>query len=139
MVDVRRGAIQRDVLARGCMSRSTFENLTSKWSGLVLLALHDDDLRFNALRRRVEGVSEKMLSQTLQLLERDGMINREVISTAPPGVEYSLTRLGEQVADALRSFADVLEANADDVRKARKDYDVEHGGSAAERTRRRPA
>src|SRR5690606_567080 len=77
-----------------------------------LLALGEGGYRFNALRRRVEGVSEKMLSQTLQALERDGMVTRDVVTTIPPRVEYGLTPLGEQVAARLRALADLLEAEA---------------------------
>ena len=100
------------VFARGCTSRAAFEVVTGKWSSLALLALGEGSYRFNALRRRVEGVSEKMLSQTLQALERDGMVAREVVTTIPPRVEYSLTPLGVQVAERLRALADLLEATA---------------------------
>ncbi|MFI6423819.1 winged helix-turn-helix transcriptional regulator [Promicromonospora sp. NPDC050880] len=101
-----------DVFARGCTSRAAFEVVTSKWASLALIALGEGRYRFNALRRRVEGVSEKMLSQTLQALERDGMVTREVVTTIPPRVEYGLTPLGEQVAQRLRALADLLEATA---------------------------
>lgn len=111
-----------DVLARGCLSRAAFEVVTSKWSSLALLALGEGGLRFNALRRRVEGVSEKMLSQTLQALERDGMVVRHVVTTIPPRVEYSLTPLGERVAASLRGLADLLEASTDAVSAAREAY-----------------
>src|ERR1700709_1551580 len=97
------------VFARRCTSRATLEDIGSKWGILALLALGEGDYRFNALRRRVEGVSEKMLSQTLQTLERDGLISRDVQATIPPRVEYSLTPLGAQVAGKLRDLADLLE------------------------------
>lgn len=114
----------RDVLARGCMSRSALEDLTSKWAALVLIALTEQPYRFNELRRRVEGVSERMLSRTLQSVERDGMITRSVLTTIPPRVEYSLTPLGERVAAQFRVLADVLEETADQVRTARAQYDA---------------
>lgn len=98
-----------DVFARGCTSRAAFEVVTAKWASLALLALGEGGYRFNALRRRVEGVSEKMLSQTLQTLERDGMVTREVVTTIPPRVEYGLTPLGERVAENLRNLADLLQ------------------------------
>ncbi|GAA4709656.1 winged helix-turn-helix transcriptional regulator [Promicromonospora umidemergens] len=101
-----------DVFARGCTSRAAFEVVTSKWASLALLALGEGGYRFNALRRRVEGVSEKMLSQTLQALERDGMVARDVVTTIPPRVEYSLTPLGERVTQKLRALADLLEETA---------------------------
>ncbi|GAB4085210.1 hypothetical protein GCM10028784_18400 [Myceligenerans cantabricum] len=105
-------ALVTDVFARGCTSRASFEIVTAKWSSLALLALAEGGYRFNALRRRVEGVSEKMLSQTLQALERDGMVTRDVVTTIPPRVEYGLTPLGTQVGEKLRALADLLEDTA---------------------------
>jgi DNA-binding HxlR family transcriptional regulator len=113
-----------DVFARGCLSRATLEDVASKWGILALLALDEGDYRFNALRRRVEGVSEKMLSQTLQTLERDGLVTREVHSTIPPRVEYSLTALGSEVARRMRDLADLLEASTTAVDAARIAYDA---------------
>jgi DNA-binding HxlR family transcriptional regulator len=113
-----------DVFARGCASRATLEDVASKWGILALLALEEGDYRFNALRRKVEGVSEKMLSQTLQTLERDGLVTRAVHSTIPPRVEYSLTRLGSDVARRMRELADLIEASVDEVTAAREAYDT---------------
>ncbi|SMQ58995.1 transcriptional regulator, HxlR family [Agreia sp. VKM Ac-1783] len=111
------------VFARACMSRAALEDVSTKWSSLALLALGEGDFRFNALRRKVEGVSEKMLSQTLQTLERDGMVTREVHSTIPPRVEYSLTDLGALVAENLRTLADLLETSALEIGTSRATYD----------------
>lgn len=111
-----------DVFARGCTSRAAFEDVTSRWASLALLALGESSYRFNALRRRVEGVSEKMLAQTLQSLERDGMVTRDVITAIPPRVEYALTPLGARVAASLRDLADLLEASVADVDAARATY-----------------
>lgn len=113
-----------DVFARDCLSRKTLEDLAGKWGILALLALGENDHRFNALRRRVDGVSEKMLSQTLQLLERDGMVLREVHTTIPPRVAYSLTALGQEVAERLRALADLLEESVSQVSAARGRYDL---------------
>jgi DNA-binding HxlR family transcriptional regulator len=112
-----------DVFARGCASRTALEGVTTKWASLALLALGEGRYRFNALRRRVEGVSEKMLAQTLHALERDGMVVREVVSTIPPRVEYSLTPLGSEVAAHLRGLADLLEQSAEDIAVSRDAYD----------------
>ena len=112
-----------DVFAHDCTSRSTMEHVAGKWGVLVLLALGEGDFRFNALRRLVEGVSEKMLSQTLHTLERDGMLTRTVESAIPPRVQYSLTVLGVEVAQLLRGLADLLEASVDQVGTARVRYD----------------
>jgi len=117
-------ALVVDVFARNCTSRATLEDVAGKWGILALLALGDGDYRFNALRRKVDGVSEKMLSQTLQTLERDGMLTRQVLSTIPPRVEYSLTSLGGQVAESLRGLAALLEASVDEVTTARTSYDA---------------
>jgi DNA-binding HxlR family transcriptional regulator len=108
-----------DVFARDCTSRRAFEDVTAKWASLALIALGEGGYRFNALRRRVDGVSEKMLSQTLQSLERDGMVVREVVTAIPPRVEYTLTPLGARVAERLRGLADLLEASAAEVDHAR--------------------
>ncbi|MGI5521329.1 winged helix-turn-helix transcriptional regulator [Micromonospora sp. CA-259024] len=109
-----------DVFARGCTSRAAFEDVTSKWASLVLLALGEGRYRFNALRRRIDGVSERMLSQTLQTLERDGMLTREVLTAIPPRVEYSLTPLGARVAEKLRGLADLLEDSVPELQTARE-------------------
>lgn len=111
-----------DVFARDCTSRAAFEAVTAKWASLALLALGEGGYRFNALRRRVDGVSEKMLSQTLQSLERDGLLTREVVTSIPPRVEYSLTPLGTRVAERLRALADVLQESTGLVEAARSAY-----------------
>ncbi|GEK43558.1 winged helix-turn-helix transcriptional regulator [Acinetobacter johnsonii] len=87
------------VLSTECPSREILEHLTSKWSVLVLRCLSDGVHRFSELKRRIEGVSEKMLSQTLKTLEHDGFILRTVYPVVPPKVEYQLTILGSQAAE----------------------------------------
>ena len=111
-----------NVFARACTSRAAFEDVTGKWASLALIALGEGTHRFGELRRRVEGVSEKMLSQALQSLERDGMVTRTVVTPIPPRVEYSLTPLGARVAHQLRALADVLEETAPNVTLARDAY-----------------
>ena len=98
-----------DVFARGCTSRDVLAHVAGKWAVLALLALDEGGYRFNALRRRVEGVSEKMLAQTLQTLERDGLVAREVVTAIPPRVEYALTPLGARVAGQVRGLVELLE------------------------------
>lgn len=110
------------VFARNCQSRSTLEDIASKWGILALLALGESDYRFNTLRRRVDGVSEKMLSQTLQTLERDGMVIRDVRTTIPPRVEYSLTPLGARISHQLQGLAQLMEDSVDEVEAARSAY-----------------
>jgi DNA-binding HxlR family transcriptional regulator len=88
-----------------------------------MMALRDGPIRFNELRRRVDGVSEKMLSQGLQALERDGFVAREVQSTMPPRVEYQLTPLGVQTSDRLKELVKFLEGRMPDVETAQARYD----------------
>lgn len=113
-----------DVFAKNCTSRETMEHVTGRWGTLAMVALLDGTTRFNALRRRVDGISEKMLSQTLQALERDGLVLREARPTIPPHVEYSLTPTGQDVADKLLELVDLLEARMPSVMDARAEYDA---------------
>ena len=112
-----------DVFARDCPSRTIIDHVASKWGTLALVALAESPYRFNALRRRVDGISEKMLSQTLHTLERDGMVIRDVQSTIPPHVEYSLTALGADVAARLRDLIDLVEGSVATVLEAREQHD----------------
>ncbi len=116
--------IVASVFARGCTSRQALEDVSSKWGILALLALTESDYRFNELHRRVEGVSQKMLAQALQTLERDGLVLREVRSAIPPRVEYRLTPLGLQVANQLHGLTELLEASTSAITAARNTYDA---------------
>ncbi|TWG05944.1 winged helix-turn-helix transcriptional regulator [Streptomyces brevispora] len=115
-----------DVFARHCPSRGTLEHVTGRWGSLTLGALYEGSLRFNALRRRVDGVSEKMLSQTLHALERDGLVHREAQPTNPPRVDYELTPLGRQVAGQLIGLIQLVEDRMAEVMVARERYDEAH-------------
>jgi DNA-binding HxlR family transcriptional regulator len=112
-----------NVFARGCPSRGTLEHVTGRWGSLTLGALYDGTFRFNELRRRVDGVSEKMLSQTLHALERDGLVHRDARPTNPPRVDYTLTPLGREVAERLLALITFVEGRMDDVLEARGRYD----------------
>ncbi|CAM5548207.1 winged helix-turn-helix transcriptional regulator [Streptomyces sp. NPDC091290] len=116
-----------NVFARTCPSRGTLEHVTGRWGGLTLGALYEGSLRFNELRRRVDGVSEKMLSQTLHALERDGLVHRDAQPTNPPRVDYELTPLGRGVAERLMSLIQFVEGQMDDVLTARRHYDETRG------------
>ncbi|MGW4540101.1 winged helix-turn-helix transcriptional regulator [Streptomyces chartreusis] len=116
-----------NVFAKACPSRVTLEHVTGRWGGLTLGALYDGSLRFNELRRRVDGVSEKMLSQTLHALERDGLVRRDAQPTNPPRVDYELTPLGRGVAERLLSLIHFVEGQMDDVLEARRNYDETRG------------
>ncbi|GIF38291.1 HxlR family transcriptional regulator [Actinoplanes xinjiangensis] len=111
------------VFARDCASRGVLADVTGRWGGLALAALHEGAFRFNALRRRVDGVSEKMLAQTLQALERDGLVLREVQATIPPRVEYSLTPLGEKVAAKFVELIELVEGELGQISVAQEAYD----------------
>lgn len=104
---IRRG----EVLDPNCPSREILRHITSRWGLLILLALSDETLRFSELRRKVGGVSEKMLAQTLQSLEEDGFVDRRSFPVVPPHVEYSLTPLGIEVKDQVSGLANWLESN----------------------------
>ena len=116
-------ALIADVFARDCTSRDVLAHVAGKWAVLALLALDEGGYRFNALRRRVQGVSEKMLAQTLQTLERDGLVAREVVTAIPPRVEYALTPLGARVAGQVRGLVELLEDAVPEVVAARDAYD----------------
>ena len=92
--DALRSWFPDGVPAPACPSRVVLAHVTSRWGLLVLVALAGRTLRWGELRRAVQGVSEKMLAQTLQTLERDGLVHREALPVIPPHVEYSLTDLG---------------------------------------------
>ncbi|MEU7059633.1 helix-turn-helix domain-containing protein [Streptomyces sp. NPDC046197] len=113
-----------NVFAKACPSRGTLEHVTGRWGGLTLGALYEGSMRFNELRRRVDGVSEKMLSQTLHALERDGLVHRDAQPTNPPRVDYELTPLGREVAERLLALIHCVEGRMDEVLTAREEYDA---------------
>ncbi|WP_122096769.1 helix-turn-helix domain-containing protein [Rahnella sp. Larv3_ips] len=112
---IRRG----EVLDPNCPSREILRHITSRWGLLVLIALSEETLRFSELRRKVGGVSEKMLAQTLQAFEEDGFIDRRSYPVVPPHVEYRLTPLGIEVKDQIAGLANWLESNLHRVMKQR--------------------
>ncbi|MDV8003277.1 helix-turn-helix domain-containing protein [Rhodococcus sp. IEGM 1318] len=122
--DVVDPTLEADVFARGCNSRAALQNATGRWGALALAALNESPYRFSALRRRVDGVSERMLSQTLQTLERDGLVHREVLETIPPKVEYSLTELGADVAAKITALIELLESQVPKIVASQASYDA---------------
>ncbi|WP_232832036.1 helix-turn-helix domain-containing protein [Nocardiopsis sp. FIRDI 009] len=112
---------------RNCASRDVLDLLSSKWVCLVMGALSDSPMRFGALRRRLDGITQKMLTRTLRDLERAGLVDRRVFPTTPPQVEYSLTPLGRDLGvlmDACRVWA---EEHMDEITEARERYDARAG------------
>ncbi|GAA5008012.1 helix-turn-helix domain-containing protein [Kitasatospora paranensis] len=112
-----------DVTDRSCPSRIVLEHVTSRWGVLVLIALRERGYRFSELRRQVAGVSEKMLAQTLQTLERDGFVHREAHPVIPPRVDYSLTPLGRNAAELVAALGHWVERALPEVTAARSAYD----------------
>lgn len=107
-----------------CPIRAVVQNIFDKWSSLLLMALAEQPYRFGALRRLVPDISQRMLTQTLRDLERDGYVNREVFPTKPPSVEYSLTEMGHQMYDSLQHVLHWAENNHHRVRAARERFDT---------------
>ncbi|MEU9989023.1 helix-turn-helix domain-containing protein [Streptomyces sp. NPDC048045] len=109
-----------------CPYRLVLEHVTSRWGVLVLIELLEGSRRFSELRRaidRVGRISEKMLTQTLQTLERDGLVHRDAKPVIPPRVDYSLTGLGREAAQQVRALAQWTHERLGEVEKARADYD----------------
>jgi DNA-binding HxlR family transcriptional regulator len=103
------------VLSTECPSREILEHLANKWSILVLRCLSDGVHRFSELKQRIEGVSEKMLAQTLKMLEQDGFILRTVYPVVPPKVEYQLTITGSQAAEKIMNLVGWLERSLPEI------------------------
>jgi DNA-binding HxlR family transcriptional regulator len=112
-----------------CPTRQVLDCIADKWAVLVLGLLLGGTRRFGELRRDIQGVSQKMLTQTLRSLERDGIVRREVYATVPPKVEYSLTTLGESLATTLDELRIWAERNIEDVLRHRETFDA--AGAAA--------
>lgn len=103
------------VLSNQCPSREILEHLTTKWSVLVLRCLSEGVHRFSELKQRIEGVSEKMLAQTLKTLEKDGFVIRTVYPVVPPKVEYQLTIMGSQAANKMVELVGWIERNLPEI------------------------
>jgi DNA-binding HxlR family transcriptional regulator len=112
-----------DVNRAECPSRLVLEHVTSRWGVLILAALLERSYRFSELRRQIGGVSEKMLAQTLQTLERDGFVHRDAKPVIPPRVDYSLTPMGHDVAKQVWTLTRWVETRLPDVFEARTAYD----------------
>jgi DNA-binding HxlR family transcriptional regulator len=115
-----------------CPTRRVLDRIGDKWAVLILIVLEHETLRFNELRRRIEAISQKMLSQTLKSLERDGLIRREVFPTVPVTVEYSLTELGRTLAATVDSLRIWAETHIGTVEEAQRRYDRGAGADLAE-------
>src|SRR5882757_10661960 len=104
--------------ATACPTRMVLDRIADKWAVLVLGLLSNGPVRFNRLRRQIEGVSQKMLSQTLKSLERDGLVHRKAIATVPVTVEYSITPLGRTLVETVDGLRIWAETHMADVQKS---------------------
>jgi DNA-binding HxlR family transcriptional regulator len=120
--------IEYDAFLAGCPSRQLLDRISDKWVALILAALEGDDeprsMRYSELSRRLAGVSQKMLTQTLRSLERDGLLTRTVTPTVPVTVTYELTDLGLSLQEVMKGFKAWAEAHMDQVLANRAAYDA---------------
>lgn len=107
----------------GCSTRGIMDRIGDRWTVLVVGVLSEGDARFSQLARRIEGISQKMLTQTLRGLERDGLVRRTVHPEVPVRVEYALTDAGHTLCAPLRALQEWAIANQDHVATSREAYD----------------
>jgi DNA-binding HxlR family transcriptional regulator len=112
-----------DVYLAQCPSRQLLDRIADKWVTLVIVALADGPMRFSALSRRLAGVSQKMLTQTLRTLQRDGLLTRTVTAAVPVRVDYALTDLGRSLLGPIAHLKEWAEAHMSDVQRAQVWYD----------------
>lgn len=112
-----------DVYQENCPTRLLLDRIADKWTVLIIGQLHKRTIRFNELRRIIPGITQKMLTQTLKSLERDGLVNRKIYATVPLKVEYSLTALGHSLTRILNDLAGWAETNMMEIIKAQKLYE----------------
>lgn len=119
-----RARTEFDVFMANCPSRHLLDRIGDKWATLVLTSLGEGSLRYSEISRRLAGVSQKMLTQTLRALERDGLVTREVTPTVPVRVDYTLTPLGRSLLEPLRHLKHWAENHMAEVLVAREAYDA---------------
>lgn len=115
--------IEYESFLQECPSRDLLQTLGGKWLALVLAALGHGEMRYNAIIRRVAGISPKMLTHTLRALERDGLATRTVTPTVPVQVDYALTPLGEDLLTVVMHMKSWAETNVSSIQSARERYD----------------
>ena len=115
---------QPDIFQADCYSRQVLRMIADQWTMLVIYALGDGAVRFSQMLRRIDGISKKMLTQTLRSMERDGLVRRVVHPVVPPVVEYSLTPLGESLLEPIEAVRVWAYAHLADVANARAAYDL---------------
>ena len=113
-----------DVYNKNCPTRLVLDRIADKWTVLVIGSLMHGTKRFGELRREIGGISQKMLTQTLRGLERDGLVNRKIYPSVPPKVEYSLTSLGSTLVKVLEDIRIWSEQNIEQVLQSQEKYDL---------------
>lgn len=116
---VESSGLPADVYSAKCPTRQVLDHISGKWTILAVDALLAGTLRYTDLSRRIEGVSQKMLTQTLRGLEADGFVTRTVYPTVPPRVEYDLTELGRSLAEPITALRQWTEAHINEIERAR--------------------
>ncbi|MGS0942940.1 winged helix-turn-helix transcriptional regulator [Pseudomonas luteola] len=120
---MNQAALAPDTFSADCPTRRILDRIADKWTVLILDLLLESPLRFNELLRRIGGLSQKMLSQTLKTLERDGLVLRTAFPTVPVTVEYRITELGVTLAETLKPLRLWAEANTEAIDQAQLRYD----------------
>lgn len=117
-------ALAYNVYSADCPTRTVLDIVADKWTSLVIVALVPGTKRFQQLKREIGGITQKMLTQTLRSLERDGLVQRRAYPTVPPRVEYTLTALGRTITKPLRALQDWSVANVEEIQRARAAMDA---------------
>ena len=113
-----------NVYSQDCPTRTVLDIVADKWTSLLIVALVPGTKRFQQLKREIGGITQKMLTQTLRSLERNGLVDRRAYATVPPRVEYTLTRLGHTLSDSLQTLQDWSVAHVEEILRARKLMDA---------------
>lgn len=127
-----RDSADETVFSSLCPSRAILDQIADKWSMLILAVLCDRPQRFNAIKRRLEGVTQKALTQALRRLERNGLVARRVIPLSPVAVEYSVTPLGRTLQEPFAVLYAWTRDHCEEIDAARRAFDARHPGSKAE-------
>lgn len=118
-------ALAFNVYAAACPSRQALDRIADRWTTLIIRQLAERPYRFGELRRAIDGISQKMLTQTLRGLERDGLVSRRVLPTMPVAVEYALTPLGETLIAPMAAIHAWAEAHVPEMLAARRAYEAQ--------------
>jgi DNA-binding HxlR family transcriptional regulator len=120
-------ALPGNVYDENCATRQVLNRIGDKWTALIIGLLEDGTMRFSELHHQIGGISQKMLTQTLRSLERDGLVSRTIYAEVPPRVEYTLTPLGQTLCAPLAAIRDWSEQNILAVTTAQAHYDARNG------------